>query len=145
MPNEQTAFDAILIELTTDIVSAYVANNAVQASTLPELIASVHSAVVGLTSASGDTLRMPIPAVDPKRSVFPDYLVCLDDGKHFRSMKRHLAKLGMTPAEYRTKWGLPANYPMVAPNYGAARSELAKKSGLGRAPVAGAGRHRTTH
>jgi predicted transcriptional regulator len=122
--------DELLTELTAEIVSAYVANNAVQADNLPELIASVHSAVVGL--GAPPVPEPPTPAVNPKRSVFPDYIVSLEDGRTFKSMKRHLALLGMTPDEYRAKWGLPRDYPMVAPSYAAARSELAKKSGLGR-------------
>jgi len=118
--------------LTAEIVSAYVANNSIQAGNLPELIASVHSAVVGLGAPPAP--EPPTPAVNPKRSVFPDYIISLEDGRKFKSMKRHVGLLGMTPAEYRAKWGLPAGYPMTAPNYTAKRSELAKKAGLGRKP-----------
>ena len=121
------------IELTAGIVAAYVANNAVQAASLPELIASVHASVTGLSKPVVTAAEARAPAVNPKKSVFPDYIVCLEDGKRFKSMRHHITKLGMTPAEYRAKWGLPANYPMVAPNFAAARSELAKKTGLGRA------------
>jgi len=126
--------EELLTGLTAEIVSAYVANNAVQAGNLPELIASVHSAVMGLGAPSAP--EPPAPAVNPKRSVFPDYIVSLEDGRKFKSMKRHVGLLGLTPDEYRAKWGLPRNYPMVAPNYAAARSELAKKAGFGRKPSA---------
>ena len=117
------AIDTNFIELTAEIVAAYVAKNSIQASGLPELIASVHAAV---TSLDGRAVAIPetqAPAVNPKRSVFPDYIICLDDGKKFKSLKRHLAALGMTPTEYRAKWGLAKDYPMVAPSYAAARSE----------------------
>ena len=133
---DSTLIKASLIELTAEIISAYVANNAVQAATLPELIASVHASVAGLNKQVVAAAEAPVPAVNPKKSVFPDYIVCLDDGKRFKSMRRHIAKLGMTPREYRTKWGLPADYPMVAPNYAATRSAMAKKIGLGRKPAA---------
>ena len=135
MSNDETLAQANFIELTADIVSAYIANNAVQVSSLPELIAKVHASVAGLSKSAPAIAEALVPAVNPKRSVFPDYIICLDDGKRFKSMKRHLAGLGMTPAEYRAKWGLTADYPMVAPNYAAARSELALKSGLGRKPT----------
>jgi predicted transcriptional regulator len=125
---------ANLSELTAEIVAAYVANNAVPASNLPELIATVHGAIAGLsTHEAAAAAAAPVPAVNPKRSVHADYIVCLDDGKRFKSLKRHLmTHYGMTPDEYRTKWGLPHDYPMVAPSYAAARSALAKKMGLGR-------------
>jgi predicted transcriptional regulator len=116
--------------LTAEIVSAYVANNSVQAGNLPALIASIHTAVSGLGVVPAP--EAPIPAVNPKRSIFPDYIISLEDGRKFKSMKRHLWLLGMTPDQYRVKWALPRDYPMVAPNYAAARSALAKKSGLGR-------------
>ncbi len=126
------AEDNAFIELTAEIVAAYVANNTVQASNLPELIATVHASVASLGGPVVAAAQSLVPAVNPKKSVFPDYIVCLDNGKKFKSMKRHLSGLGMTPAEYRAKWGLAADYPMVAPNYAAARSEMAKKIGLGR-------------
>ncbi|PBB36508.1 MucR family transcriptional regulator [Mesorhizobium sp. WSM3882] len=124
---------AALIGLTADIVSAYVSKNAVSVSALPELIESVNSSL----SKIGQPLEEPkpalTPAVNPKKSVTPEYIVCLEDGKKFKSLKRHLdTHYGLTPVAYRTKWGLPADYPMVAPNYAAARSQLAKASGLGR-------------
>ncbi len=123
-----------LIDLAADIVSAYVSNNTVPAADLPALIASVHRA---LNSTMGGTVEAepePLkPAVNPKKSVFPDYIVCLEDGKKFKSLKRHLrTHYDLSPEDYREKWGLPADYPMVAPNYAAARSALAKKMGLGQ-------------
>jgi predicted transcriptional regulator len=124
--------------LTADVISAYVSNNPVPVSELPSLIAQVHQSLVGLSNGSArDPLEKLTPAVPVKKSVTPEYIICLDDGKKFKSLKRHLrTTFGMTPEEYRTKWNLPADYPMVAPSYAAARSELAKKIGLGRKPKA---------
>jgi len=124
-----------LSELTADIVAAFVANNALRIAELPSLIQSVHGALAQL--ASGPVIAAPLvekkePAVSVRKSITPDYLVCLDDGKKFKSLRRHLAGLGLTPDEYRAKWNLPADYPMVAPNYAAQRSELAKQIGLGQ-------------
>ena len=120
-------------ELTAHIVSAYVANNSVPAADLPDLIATVHQAVSGLSQTKTPAAEPQAPAVNPRRSVHPDYIISLEDGKRFKSLKRHLmTHYGMSPEEYRSKWNLPADYPMVAPNYAAARSELAKKMGLGR-------------
>ena len=121
------------IELTADIVSAYVGNNPVPAAQLPELIASVSGAVLKLGGSIAQPAAEPlVPAVNPKRSIFPDHIICLEDGKKFKSLKRHLrTDFGLSPDEYRAKWGLPADYPMVAPNYSATRSALAKSSGLG--------------
>ena len=120
-------------ELTAEIVAAYVANNPVPASNLSELIATVHQAVSGLGKPSVPSVEAQTPAVNPKKSVHADYIVCLEDGKRFKSLKRHLmTHYGLSPEEYRVKWGLPHDYPMVAPNYAAQRSELAKKMGLGR-------------
>jgi predicted transcriptional regulator len=124
----------MLIELTADVVAAYVSNNPVPAGDLPNLISDVHAAL-GKVGAAGDQAPAdkPKPAVNPKRSVSDDYIICLEDGKKFKSLKRHLmTHYGLTPEQYREKWGLDSNYPMVAPNYAAARSELAKKMGLGR-------------
>jgi MucR family transcriptional regulator, transcriptional regulator of exopolysaccharide biosynthesis len=131
--NEQAA-NSDLIDLAAEIVSAYVSNNSVPASDLPNLIAEVHRALnsthAGTTEPEPEPLK---PAVNPKRSVFPDYIVCLEDGKKFKSLKRHLrTHYDLSPEEYREKWGLPADYPMVAPNYAAARSQLAKQMGLGQ-------------
>jgi predicted transcriptional regulator len=123
-----------LIDLAAEIVSAYVSNNTVPANDLPALIANVHRALTNTHSGSGEPEPEPLkPAVNPKKSVFPDYIVCLEDGKKFKSLKRHLrTHYDLSPEEYREKWGLPADYPMVAPNYAAARSALAKKMGLGQ-------------
>ncbi|QPC95528.1 MucR family transcriptional regulator [Mesorhizobium sp. INR15] len=121
-----------LIELTAEIVAAYVQNNPVPAAGLPDLIASVHMSMSRLGGPTEPPAEALIPAVNPKKSVFPDYIICLDDGKKFKSLKRHLRALGMTADEYRAKWGLPADYPMVAASYAATRSALAKASGLGR-------------
>jgi predicted transcriptional regulator len=122
-----------LTGLTADIVSAYVANNSVYRGDLSNLIASVHSALQGL-SAPPPTPEQPKPepAVLVRRSVTPDYLISLEDGRQYKSLKRHLSTRGMTPDEYRAKWGLPKNYPMVAANYAARRSELARSIGLGQ-------------
>ncbi len=122
------------IELAADIVSAYVSNNSVPSGDLPTLINDVHSA---LLRVGGGTVEVPAeapkPAVPLKKSVTPDYIVCLEDGKKFKSLKRHLrTQYNMTPEQYREKWGLPVDYPMVAPNYAKARSELAKEMGLGQ-------------
>jgi predicted transcriptional regulator len=126
------------IGLAADVISAYVSNNPVPVSELPSLIAQVHQSLVGLTNGSAtEPVEKLAPAVPIKKSVTPDYIVCLDDGKKFKSLKRHLkTTFGMTPEEYRAKWNLPTDYPMVAPSYAAARSELAKKMGLGRKPKA---------
>ncbi len=120
-------------ELTAEIVAAYVANNSVPAGNLSDLIATVHEAVAGLGSPAAPVAVAQTPAVNPKKSVHADYIVCLEDGKRFKSLKRHLmTHYNLTPEEYRSKWGLPHDYPMVAPNYAAQRSDLAKKMGLGR-------------
>jgi predicted transcriptional regulator len=129
-----TADNGNFIGLTAEIVSAYVSNNPVASSDIPALINQVHSALVrvsnGDASSSGEPLK---PAVPVKRSINPDFIVCLEDGKKFKSLKRHLrTQYDMTPEQYREKWGLPHDYPMVAPNYAAARSHLAKQMGLGQ-------------
>ncbi|MES0071847.1 MucR family transcriptional regulator [Mesorhizobium sp. M0058] len=134
------------IELTANIVAAYVGHNSVPAGQLPDLIASVNASVQKLDMPAPVAPAELIPAVNPKKSVFPDYIICLDDGKKFRSLKRHLAALGMTPEQYREKWSLPGDYPMVPPNYSEKRSALAKASGLGlsahkRLPVNASRRH----
>ncbi|TGW07553.1 transcriptional regulator, partial [Mesorhizobium sp. M2D.F.Ca.ET.145.01.1.1] len=122
-----------LIELTADIVSAYVSKNAVPVASMPELISIVNSSLSKIGQPIEPEKPAQDPAVNPKRSVFPDYIICLEDGKKFKSLKRHLGvHYGLTPDEYREKWGLRADYPMVAPNYSASRSELAKSMGLGR-------------
>lgn len=126
--------DLRLIEMTTDIVSAYVAHNEVQTSDLSTLISSTYNVIRSLEGGPmPEPAKEQVPAVPAKKSVFPDYIVCLEDGKRFKSLKRHLrSSYDLTPEAYRAKWGLPADYPMVAPNYAAARSMLAKKIGLGR-------------
>jgi predicted transcriptional regulator len=126
-----------LIELTADIVSAYVSKNAVPVASLPDLIESVNSSLSKIRQPTEPEKPAQEPAVNPKRSVFPDYIICLEDGKKFKSLKRHLSThYGLTPDEYRQKWGLKQDYPMVAPNYAAQRSALAKSAGLGRKPAA---------
>ena len=122
------------IDLATDIVSAYVSNNTVAAAELPALISDVHAALQRLSNGPAEPAAEPArPAVPVKKSVMADFIVCLEDGKKFKSLKRHLrTHYDMTPEQYREKWGLPADYPMVAPNYAAARSSLAKQMGLGQ-------------
>src|SRR3954470_1330670 len=123
------------IELAADIVSAFVSKNSVPAAELPALIGSVHQALTKVAHGTpAQAVEEPkAPAVSVKKSVQPDYLVCLEDGKRFKSLKRHLRTVyDLTPDQYRAKWGLPHDYPMVAPNYAAARSELAKQLGLGQ-------------
>ena len=124
---------ADLVELTAEIISAYVSNNTVVASDLPAIISDVHEALSKASQRIGPTEREELrPAVAVKKSVTPDYIVCLEDGKKFKSLKRHLrTHYNLSPEEYREKWGLPHDYPMVAPNYARARSDLAKKMGLG--------------
>jgi len=123
-----------LVELTAEIVSAYVSNNTVVASDLPSVIQNVFDALSRASSATGQTIREELrPAVPVKKSVTPEYIICLEDGKKFKSLKRHLrTHYNLTPEDYREKWGLPHDYPMVAPNYAAARSDLAKRMGLGQ-------------
>jgi predicted transcriptional regulator len=131
----QSPIAADLIEATAEIVAAYVGRNALSASDVPNLIAQVHVALVGLNgaTASAPTPEPLKPAVPIKKSITPDFLICLEDGKQFKSLKRHLGThFNLTPDEYRAKWGLPADYPMVAPNYSQTRSSLAKSNGLGR-------------
>jgi predicted transcriptional regulator len=121
------------IELAADIVSAFVSNNSVPVTELPALIGSVHEALNRVAGSSTEQKEEPKePAVSIKKSVTPDYIICLEDGKRFKSLKRHLrTSYNMTPEQYRAKWGLRHDYPMVAPNYAASRSALAKQSGLG--------------
>jgi len=122
------------IDLTANIVSAYLSNNPTPASEIPNLISQIHAALLRVSSGRTEPpAEPPKPAVSLKKSVNPDYLVCLEDGKRFKSLKRHLhTQYNMTPEQYRDKWGLPPDYPMVAPNYAVARSQLAKKMGLGQ-------------
>ena len=123
-----------LLEMTADIVSAYVGNNSVSAQELPALINSVHGALTQASTGGAEAQAEPQePAVSIRKSITPDFLICLEDGRKFKSLKRHLrTKYDMSPEEYRAKWNLPKDYPMVAPNYAKARSELAKQMGLGQ-------------
>jgi predicted transcriptional regulator len=123
-----------MVEITAEVVSAYVSNNPVPVADLPQLIRSVHAALAGLSlPAAPAKEERAAPAVNPKKSVFDDYIICLEDGKKFKSLKRHLmTHYKLTPEAYREKWNLDAGYPMVAPNYARQRSELAKQMGLGR-------------
>jgi predicted transcriptional regulator len=126
-------FDAV--EVAADIVAAFVSNNSLPKDELPSLIESVYAAVKGFGGPgeiAATVIDPPSPAVSIRKSVTPDYLICLEDGKRFKSMRRHLALLGMTPEQYRAKWELPPTYPMVAPNYAALRSAMAKSTGLGQ-------------
>lgn len=131
------AGNELLLGLTADVVAAYVSNNSIRAGELPALIAEVHAAFAR-TSVREEVVQAtekPKPAVNPKRSVSDDYIICLEDGKKFKSLKRHLmTHYSLTPEQYREKWELDPSYPMVAPNYAKARSLLAKKMGLGRKP-----------
>ncbi|MFA6153164.1 MucR family transcriptional regulator [Mesorhizobium sp.] len=124
---------AELAELTADVVSAFVSNNSVPVAGLSDLIASVHRSLSGLREPSATPPKELVPAVNPKKSVTPDFIICLEDGKQFKSLKRHIrARYNLTPDAYRAKWGLPADYPMVAPSYSNRRSEMARSFGLGR-------------
>ena len=128
-----------IVEMAASIVSAYVAANPVAHQDLPALIKSIHNTLRDLAGQQAPTAASALePAVSIKRSITPDHLICLEDGKKFKSLKRHLrTKYGMSPDEYRTRWGLPADYPMVAPNYARERSNLAKRMGLGQAKRGG--------
>jgi predicted transcriptional regulator len=125
-------FDAV--QAATQIVSAFVSHNSLPAADLPALMQSVHAALVKIVRDEAPPAQPVIatPATSIRKSITPDYLVCLDDGRRFKSLKRHLTQLGMTPDQYRKKWNLPADYPMVAANYAAQRSQLAKQIGLGQ-------------
>jgi predicted transcriptional regulator len=133
-----------LLKLASEIVSAYVSNNPVPASELPSMIKSVHATLGSLAGAQvSDTLTSQKPAVPVKKSITAEFIICLEDGKKLKMLKRYLrSNYNLTPEEYRAKWGLPADYPMVAPNYAAQRSEFAKKIGLGRNAPAHKGRRR---
>ena len=129
-----TQDDSMLVELTTEVISAYVSNNPVSTNELPSLIREVHSAFQGIGDRGMAIGRgNQKPAVNPKKSVFRDYIICLEDGKQFKSLKRHLrSHFDMSPEEYRAKWDLGSDYPMVAPSYSEKRSSLAREKGLGR-------------
>jgi predicted transcriptional regulator len=130
----ENASGGTFIELTAEIVSAYVSNNSVPAGDFSSLISQVHTALLRVSNGQAETSGEPAkPAIAVKKSITPDFIICLEDGKKFKSLKRHLrTQYNMTPEHYREKWGLPPDYPMVAPNYAAARSELAKQMGLGQ-------------
>ena len=128
---------AELLKLTADIVAAHVSNNSLSAGELPQLISQVHASLSD-TGKAASTEERPAPAVAIKKSVMPDYIVCLEDGKKLKMLKRHLkTSYDLTPEQYRERWGLPADYPMVAPNYAKRRSALAKEIGLGKRGRAG--------
>lgn len=139
-PNQNTT-------ITAEIVAAYVSNNSIAVAELPALIGDVHSALQRIASGESDPVPVEtklVPAVSIKKSVTPEFVICLEDGKKFKSLKRHLAKAyGMTPDAYRAKWSLADNYPMVAPNYAAKRSALAKTMGFGKAANRGSRRKRS--
>jgi predicted transcriptional regulator len=128
----QESISTDLLSLTAEVVSAYVAKNPLPTAALPEMISQVHQSLKALSGPKEEPQAALVPAVPVKKSVTPDYIISLEDGRKFKSMKRYLGLLGMTPEQYRQKWGLPGDYPMVAPNYAAQRSELAKTMGLGR-------------
>ncbi len=141
MDNSEMDMKETLITLTSDIVAAHVSNNSVTLDDLPVLISSVFGALAGLGHAVPVVEVLPEPAVSIRASIKPDYIVCLEDGKKLKMLKRHLmTHYNLTPDQYRARWSLPAEYPMVAPNYAEKRRELAKKIGLGRKPGAKRGR-----
>lgn len=125
-----------LIELTADIVAAYVSHNSVRPGDVPALISDVYASVNKLSVPAAPEVEALKPRMPIKKTVTRDYIISLEDGKQYRTLKRHLSGVGLTPDEYRAKWSLPADYPMVAPGYAEMRSELAKKLGLGRKPTA---------
>ena len=138
MTEDQTIGRGEILALTTEIVSAHVANNALGGNDVPELIQSVFAKLSELAMGEDGALVELTPAVPIKKSVTEDHIICLEDGKKLKMLKRHLmTAYGMTPEDYRAKWGLKADYPMVAPSYAAKRQELAKKIGLGRKPRSG--------
>jgi predicted transcriptional regulator len=153
MNNSENPNPVDYVELTADLVSAYLAHNSLQKSDIPALIASVHASLQALGAPKpAPEAERPVPAIPIKKSVTPDYIVSLEDGRRYKSLKRHLSGRGLTPEQYREKWGLPHDYPMVAPNYAKQRSELAKSMGLGRqgrpapasAPARTAGRRKSS-
>ncbi len=122
-----------ILDLTAHIVANYVGNNSASVNDLPALIRNVHAALAGITAPPAPVVEAKTPAVPIRKSVTPDAIICLEDGRRFKSLKRHLrTKYNLSPEEYRAKWGLPKDYPMVAPNYALARSNLAKTMGLGQ-------------
>ena len=143
MQNLEIEMKETLITLTSDIVAAHLSNNNVDVEAVPGLITNVYNALSGLGEEAEVEEERPEPAVSIRASVKPDYIVCLEDGKKLKMLKRYLrTNYDMTPEEYRARWGLPADYPMVAPNYAEKRRDLAKKIGLGRKPSPGRGRRK---
>jgi predicted transcriptional regulator len=141
MDAPQADMNETLITLTSDIVAAHVSNNSVAVNELPTLISNVYGALAGLGQVAKVEEKMPEPAVSVRSSIKPDYIVCLEDGKKLKMLKRHLmTHYNLTPEQYRARWNLPADYPMVAPNYAEKRRDLAKKIGLGRKPGVKRGR-----
>jgi predicted transcriptional regulator len=135
--NNKEIDPAFMIGMTVDVVAAYLSNNPARAFDVPELIAATHAALAGLgMPAAAPEPEKQLPAVAIKKSVSDDYLISLEDGKRYKSLKRHLSGKGLSPDQYRAKWGLPLSYPMVAPSYAKQRSELARSMGLGRKAVA---------
>ena len=135
MDNSDNEMNETLITLTSDIVAAHVSNNNVTVEDVPTLISSIYGALAGLGKTAAAPEKMPEPAVSIRASIKPDYIVCLEDGKKLKMLKRHLmTHYNLTPDQYRQRWGLSSDYPMVAPNYAEKRRELAKKIGLGRKP-----------
>ena len=132
MTDTNVATDHDFLNLTVDIVGAYVEKNALSPADVPKLVRDVHAALAALQVPAVPAEQALVPAVSIRKSITPDYLICLDDGKKFKSMKRHLRNLGMTAEQYRSKWSLPADYPIVASNYSAIRSSIAIDRGLGR-------------
>src|SRR5918997_3513109 len=129
---DETAGTPDFTALTAEVVSAYVANNSLRPADIPDLIASVHRALQGLSAPPQAEPEKREPPVPIKKSITPDFLISLEDGRRYKSLRRHLSGRGLTPEQYREKWGLPSNYPMVAPNYAKQRSELARAIGLGQ-------------
>ena len=141
MDAPQADMNEMLITLTSDIVAAHLSNNSVAVNEVPSLISNVYGALAGLGQTAKVEEKMPEPAVSVRSSIKPDYIVCLEDGKKLKMLKRHLmTHYNLTPEQYRARWNLPADYPMVAPNYAEKRRDLAKKIGLGRKPGAKRGR-----
>jgi predicted transcriptional regulator len=141
MENAENDMKETLITLTSDIVAAHVSNNGVSVEDVPALITNVYGALASLGQSAPAPEKLPEPAVSIRSSVKPDHIVCLEDGKKLKMLKRHLmTHYNLTPDQYRQRWGLAADYPMVAPNYAEKRRELAKKIGLGRKPGARRGR-----
>ncbi|MDP6951258.1 MAG: MucR family transcriptional regulator [Alphaproteobacteria bacterium] len=136
---KDTVSSESVLGMAANIVSSYVSHNALPADQIPELIKTVYTSLSGVQSPSSETVEeAQKPAVSVRRSITPDYIICLEDGKKLKMLKRHLrTTYGMSPEDYRTKWNLPADYPMVAPNYAKQRSEFAKKIGLGRKKASG--------